>query len=310
MDNRWSNAEQLQRFMDLYQRKSRITKRHTKEIWDERAQSWEAGLRCDEERKKRSDNRIAAAAAFLRSHGLLGADCEAIDIGCGPGRFVAEFAKTAKYVVGTDLSPKMIDYAAEFAREQGLKNTSFIACDFKQADIDQYGWRERFDLVFMSITPAVSNFAGLEKAMSMSRGWCFNGSFLSGHDELLELVSKQVFGREPVPRWNGRTSYALFNLLWLYGWHPYVTYYTEESKVQYVPDRALAVSLAENLGIDRDDQERIEKIYRFMMEKAEKDGPLEYSFGSEYIWLLWNINEKADRASYEPGIMVPEGNEA
>ena len=85
--------------------------------------------------------RVQATADFLRKHGLLDADMDVIDIGCGPGRFVAEFAKTAHYVEGTDLSPKMLEYAAEYAASQGIHNVSFIPCDFKQLDIDEMGWR-------------------------------------------------------------------------------------------------------------------------------------------------------------------------
>ena len=299
MDDSWNNARQLAQFQALWERRPCVTKRHTRESWDLRAQSWENGLRSNEAKRQRSEQRVAATAEFLRAHGLLGPDCEAIDIGCGPGRFVAEFARTAKHVVGTDLSPQMLEYAQAFSREQGLENTSFVPCDFKQADLDELGWRGRFDLVFTSITPAVSGSAGLEKAIAMSRGWCFNASFLTWRDEFLELVSQEVFGRKAPQRWDGRSSYALFNLLWLRGWHPYVSYYAERSMDRYTPDHTLALTLAENLGIDPDDRASVEKIYRFVMEKAGQDGQLCYGFECRYIWLLWNVNDRMERASYE-----------
>ena len=299
MDISWNNNEQQARFLQLWEREPSIARRHTKEVWDVRAESWESGLREDAGRRQRSERRIAATVSFLRSHGLLGSDCDVIDIGCGPGRFAAEFAKTAHYVAGTDLSPKMVEYAARFSREQGLANTAFTACDFKAADIDQYGWRNRFDLVFISITPAVSDKAGLEKAMSMSRGWCFNAGFLSSRDELLSLVSREVFGREYGSRWDGCKSYALFNLLWLWGWTPYVSYYTEKSMDRYVPDRALAATLAENLGISPSDQGSIDAVYRYLEERAGREEAFSCAYESEYIWLLWNLRDRRDRASYE-----------
>ena len=113
MNTDWNNKEQLERFLTLQRKKPEMPVQHTRELWDRWAHNWESGLREDEARKERSRKRITATAEFLRSHGLLGADCEVIDIGCGPGRFVAEFAKTAKYVTGTDLSPNMLDYAQD-----------------------------------------------------------------------------------------------------------------------------------------------------------------------------------------------------
>lgn len=71
---------------------------------------------------------------------------------------------------------------------------------------------------------------------------------------------------------DGRSSYALFNLLWLRGWHPYVSYYAERSMDRYTPDHTLALTLAENLGIDPDDRASVESIYRFVMEKAGRTG--------------------------------------
>lgn len=299
MNTDWNNKEQLERFLSLQRKKPEMPVQHTRELWDRWAHNWESGLREDEARKERSRKRITATAEFLRSHGLLGADCEVIDIGCGPGRFVAEFAKTAKHVTGTDLSPNMLDYAAEFCREQGLSNTSFTACDFKKADIRQLGWEKRFDLVFSSITPAVSDYTGVEKAMAMSRGWCFHASFLSRQDDLLRAVSEEVFGRKAASRWDGRSPYALFNILWLRGWHPYVSYYSEKSIDQYTADRALADRLAENLGIDREDEASIVRILDFLQKKADSNGELHFPFRSDYIWLLWNVEEKTDRSSYE-----------
>ena len=100
MNTDWNNKEQLERFLSLQRKKPEMPVQHTRELWDRWAHNWESGLREDEARKERSRKRITATAEFLRSHGLLGADCEVIDIGCGPGRFVAEFAENGKICDG------------------------------------------------------------------------------------------------------------------------------------------------------------------------------------------------------------------
>ena len=95
----------------------------------------------------------------------------------------------------------------------------------------------------------------------------FPCQLLSRQDDLLRAVSEEVFGRKAVSRWDGRSPYALFNILWLRGWHPYVSYYSEKSIDSYTADRALADRVAENLGIGREDEANIVRILDFLQKK-------------------------------------------
>ena len=65
MDISWNNNEQQARFLQLWEREPSIARRHTKEVWDVRAESWESGLREDAGRRQRSERRIAATEAAL-----------------------------------------------------------------------------------------------------------------------------------------------------------------------------------------------------------------------------------------------------
>ena len=59
----------------------------------------------------------------------LGQNDEVIDIACGPGLLACEFAKTAKGVTGTDISPVMLEKASARAKEMKLGNMSLIRSD-------------------------------------------------------------------------------------------------------------------------------------------------------------------------------------
>ena len=61
-------------------------------------------------------------------------------------------------------------------------------------DVDAAGLAGAFDLVFTSITPAVTAKGVLHKLMKMSRAMCCNVSFVHVGDTLLERVSRDVFG--------------------------------------------------------------------------------------------------------------------
>ncbi len=299
MGRNWKIEKELERFTQFWSDKPPSFKRHTKELWDIRADNWEKELKNDAVRQKRSARRIAATADFLRAQKLLGVNDDVIDIGCGPGRFVAEFARTAHHVTGTDLSPRMLEHAAAFSSAQGIGNVSFTACNFKQADIDEIGWRSRFDLVFTSLTPAVSHKEDIEKAMAMSRGWCFNSSFINVRSGLMTDISRKVIGKETPACWDGRTFYALFNILWLQGFCPYVTYYTEKNDDSIDANKPRARQLADNLGVGSGDAAAVDKIYRYLMENADADGKLTYPYESTYVWILWDVRTQLRRDSYE-----------
>ena len=286
----YNSEREIRHFLELWNSKPKMVKKHTADLWDERADVMEKELETDEDRKRRNDERVASAAAFLREHGLLAANDQVIDIGCGPGRFVAEFAKTAGHVTGIDFSRNMTEYGAAYAASQGLSNTDFSVCDFKQADVEALGWKGKYDLVFSCTTPAIGNWELLKKSMSMSRGWCFHGSFVDCYDGLIADIAEHVFHRPYKTRFTGWSSYALFNILWLKGYMPYISYFDEKSMDRYSASRYLAAEMVEEFGIYRDDEESVDKVYEYLKDK-ESSGALVYPYRCRYMWMLWNVND-------------------
>lgn len=57
------------------------------------------------------------------------ADCEVLDVACGPGLVACQVAKTARHVTGLDLTPAMIAQARSRQAEAGLNNLSWIVGD-------------------------------------------------------------------------------------------------------------------------------------------------------------------------------------
>ena len=76
---------------------------HTADIWDKRMKNWKQNFwtaNLKDNGSGKSMARVRETAAYLKQAGVLGPDTDVIDIGCGPGRFVSEFACTARMVVG------------------------------------------------------------------------------------------------------------------------------------------------------------------------------------------------------------------
>jgi SAM-dependent methyltransferase len=265
--------------------------------WDNRAEEWDRKYRKSNNAEQPREARMIDTAGYLRSKGLLGADCDVADVGCGPGRFVAEFAKTARFVLGTDISPKMTEYGAAYCREQGLGNTAFQAVDFKTADIKALGWENRFDLVFTSITPAASG-KGLDKIMQMSRAWCFNACFVYSTNDLHNRILSELFGKQPKTEKTSHSQwlYELFNLLWLRGYYPEIRYYKQPRVLPVSADRSSAERLADFLlNEDELNEDSINRIQRFLELNADSTGTVQEASDCWYGWTLWDVRDRHNR---------------
>ncbi len=290
----WKERE-LEHLSQLWElRPAMPQNQHTREMWNERAKGWEQGLRENKKRQNRSRRRVEATAKYLIGRGVLTPETNVIDIGCGPGRFVAEFAKTAKHASGLDISDAMTQYGQAFCTEMGLSNVSFYALDFKTMDVEAEGMKERFDLVFSSITPAIGNKAGYEKALAMTNGWFFNANFITIKDSLSEALEEKT-GLCPVRSRDGAGGYCMINELMLKGYYPELNYFEESATDEYTPEEALAEYLPWFFreGASKEQEETFRKVLEGL---ADPDGIVR----AEKQWVyVWTLADKQNRNIYD-----------
>lgn len=282
------SGHELNYFEQLWSQRSAGPVDHSSEIWDERAERWIANLNTEPGKTARKQ-RIRTLAAQLRSRGLLSGDQNVADIGCGPGLFVLEFARTARHAIGIDYSGRFVEHAKKLAAEREVANAEFLQRDFLTLDIEAEGLARAFDLVFTCLTPAATGAGSLEKLMGMSRGWCCNTTIVHAGDSLSEQVMRDVYGEELKSRWNGRSFFILNNLLWLRGYYPETFYYDDVRDETVVPDRNWAKKIAAYCGKkEKDDIDRIR-------EYLEGLGEMPRHSTSRYGMILWNVNRKDKR---------------
>jgi SAM-dependent methyltransferase len=181
----------LDYFLELWHAKSSGVE-HSPELWNERAGEWIA------EPSRLSAGRAERVCGILADRGVLNADTSVIDVGCGPGIFVEEFAKYCKHATGVDFSSKFI----EFALSRKSANTNFIRANFSEFDAGT-----KYDLAFASNSPAIYNLSALEKFESLSNAWCCNTVFVKS------------------PGRFGQGFYSLINILWHRGFLPETRYF-------------------------------------------------------------------------------------
>lgn len=282
-------------FSTIWEFKSKNREFHTEEKWNERAQDWNIELTENPEFVASTNERVQAITSYLKNRGLLTSTDSVIDIGCGPGRFASEFAKSCHDVVATDISPDMLALAEEYAKMQNQTNIDFIVCDFQKVDIDSLGWKKAFDLVFTSITPAISTVECLDKVEQISRGWAFNSSFLSWHDSLEVEIVSSVFGQDlPPQRAHSHWYYALLNLIWLQGYFPVTDYFTHtRNETMQLTDIIIDYYMRIFDGIDISNKRA--KLEIFLQSKTNQDVTIQRTTEKVYGWLLWNVNNKMER---------------
>lgn len=261
---------------------------HTKEVWDKRADRWATAFDRPNA-KQEGRKRMLAIVDYLHRHELLRKDHDIIDIGCGQGEYVAEFARTARHAVGADLSPKMLEYAEQHAKKHGVDNVSFAQCDFREADVRALGWEKAFDLVFTCITPAFSGPAALEKINLMSRGWCFNNGWAYQNNSIINRVKETLLLPGETDGKHPEATYSLFNILWLKGCRPRIDYYRETSEDLVAVSEEAAFHYASMvLSHKRVDESAVKKTLRIMNEMAV-DGFVTEQIESLFVWILWQV---------------------
>lgn len=290
-----NNAADLEYFIAMQEKRQSDGPGHTAQQWNRRAELW----KMEREKKHKGDERVTSAVAYLEHRGILNADADIADIGCGPGRFAGAFAKKAHRVVGLDISEKMVEHGMEYLAEEHITNAILKTCDFQAMDIDQEGYREAFDLVFSSMTPAIHGMSGLQKSMDMSRGWCCNITHLWGRNHLRERIMQEVFDKKPVQQWTGRWFYSLFNVLFLMGYHPESSYDTVKRDLLVRPEAEYAEFVMEHMLPEKErNKEHEQMILEWLKRNADQEGYLQEISESSYARILWNVKERVERPDY------------
>jgi 2-polyprenyl-3-methyl-5-hydroxy-6-metoxy-1,4-benzoquinol methylase len=123
--------------------KPRLYEKSTKKFWDDpyiSAQMLKLHLNPKVDSASRTQATIEAEAAFIIKVTGINKESVVLDLGCGPGLYVGEFAKTGAQVTGVDLSECSISYAKEHI------TSKFSNAVFKQMNYLELAFTASFDV--------------------------------------------------------------------------------------------------------------------------------------------------------------------
>lgn len=281
-------------FSSISQQRSAAKKPHSPELWDERAKGWNKELEENPACKARADQRLLATVAYLLQKNALDNDFRTIDIGCGFGSFTVEFAKHVKQALGIDYSTQMIKYGKKHAKKEGLSNALFEICDFRETDPEEKGWIQAFDLVFASITPAVSKAEEWKKMIDMSRAYVFNSTFVDSVTPLEDKIGEYILGHKVAPWRDGNSFYSMFNTIWQWGYFPEVCFFDEIITDRKEPSEKMASKVLERF-VGTPSSDDIKKAYDYLLSLRDDDGLVDCYAKYRYGWIFFDVGYRCRR---------------
>jgi len=262
----------IEEFEKIMQREDREEKQEDLEkIWDSKSEWF--FKRTEKKQENFSDRLIFK---MVKEKKLLNENSKVLDIGCGTGRHLLEFSKFTSYVTGTDISSKMLDYAKE--KLKNVREAKFIHGNW----MENFTKEKEFDLVFASMTPAITTIEHIKRMCLISKKYCLMERFVYNRDPIREEI-EEMLGRKlnKLPSNHKEYTYGVWNIVWNLGYFPEIYY----DKYIYEAEKTVTDYMEQIICID----EEKNKIIEFLKGK-EKNGKI---MSKEYVVkaiILWDVN--------------------
>lgn len=208
-----------------------------------------------------------------------------LDIGCGTGFYSIQLSEISDHVTAMDISQNMLAYAEENSKVKHRSNISFVKNTWSELDLEDLKWREKFDLVFASMSPAIDSYEDLIKMINCGRNSYFLSGFVEKKDSLKDDLSKIILSshnKNP----HGSKIYSAFNILWNMGYYPKISYKDSSwGKFKSVDEfyEEFLIYFGRTKMLTKDDKVAI-KSY---IENKAVDGMVEEKITAKAAWIYW-----------------------
>ena len=250
-------------------------------FWDKKAKSYS-------EDKAKKNEEINPTVKLLQDRDILKKDSSVLDIGCGPGTHAIDMARECKEVVAIDISGEMLQYLEKNTEKAGLNNIKSYKSNWEDANLSDYKWEKKFDLVFANMTPGIYNYSTFKKMLEASRDYCYFRGFLQRENQLWDALDREILGEGFSNKGIGDKMYYALNVLWNLGHYPEIVYgYSEWEEVRPLEEMIDLYKRKLEIyhEIKKEDQRKIENFFTF----HEKDGVVVEKTRSKSAAFIWQV---------------------
>ena len=171
----------------------------------------------------------------LCTEALLTKQSTVLDVGCGSGTYSLPFAQIAHRVDCVDSSPGMLRELSAMAAQNGIDNIRTVYRDWRKFVPEQ-----KYNLVFSSLSPAISRYTDLLKMEECSADYCCLVTY--GHGSYPK-VRRDLFSVLEGERQRPSELYNIiypFNILFAMGRQPNMYCYHHNKSVKRTVVEAIA----------------------------------------------------------------------
>lgn len=250
-----------------------------KKFWDVRAEDY----------NKSSSKEKFKLINYLISKSVLDNEYNVLDVGCGTGKHLIEFAKNSKYVTGIDISPNMISYAKKNAENKKLNNVNFKIVPWQELDVKKMNWNKKFDLVFSNMSPAIKNEEDVLKMNEVSRKYCFMSNAVYREDKIRDELFKNLISDKHNKKDKKNICYDTFNILWNMGIYPEITY-NDVMWTNKMSNKTAVEMFTIILQNAYKDNSSLKEEIKAYIDNISCYGKVEEIIKAKIAWMLWKVD--------------------
>ncbi|MHA2857220.1 class I SAM-dependent methyltransferase [Paenibacillus lautus] len=229
---------------------------------------------------------------WLEGQGIRFDNASVLDIGAASGVFSVPFAERGADVTAVESSLPLIDLLKENITNFPQDQVKIVPERFEDIDIQDKGWSQAFDLVFLSMCPVIVDWQSVEKVLSCAREFCYismpaGSTEISLMNEIWPLITDQPYRSKHM-----EFGYLL-HLLYLKG-YSYESLVTRETKTTEVSSEAALQEIMNWLrghGEALDDQKR--KLITDYLEQAYPSGKVTIRQSGRYGKVLVRLQDES-----------------
>lgn len=214
-----------------------------------------------------------------------------IDIGCGVGKYGVFFARMGCEVTLTDISPKMLDFAAKNLEETGGKY-HIICGDWDDISPESPELRQKFKVAISTMSPAIHDVSGVAKMSRITDGWCLVARFFKWSDPLTEKYCRRLGLEQKQGFMDFEGDCAeMIRCVSAAGYTPLVTYQDYNWEDMRTPEESADRFLSRYFN-GGDDGGIGPAALAAARDMADEEGMLRDAVDTKVAWIYWNTNEE------------------